>query len=383
MARAGDPEQRRSVDDVGPHDHLGRQRVREQHRKAEERATANGRESDDESAHCADRDCDKPVAGAEASLEVKRPSGMMIIRMGREAPGPRAVSTSRGTFRLSRVDPENNYDLKVAASGFAPGSQEIVGLEPQAPMTGVRVELSRGQGVTGVVVDADGKPIPDVDATLRRARRAPQMGGAIMMGDAQTPAGPAPHALTDADGRFHIGGLASGAYELDLHRGGFAKKHVAGIDVPKQGEPVDLGSIAMQPGARVQGIVTGPEGDRLEGVEITMVAAEPSQPFMAMMPRRGRKDLPVATTGPDGRFAVEDLERGEKTSLAFSRSGYLDTKEAGIDVPSVEPLTITMKPSSKVSGVVRGPDGKPVPRAEVNMSRTAGGGIGSKDWIQR
>src|SRR5206468_9430068 len=113
-----------------------------------------------------------PVAGAETTLSVKRSDSGMVIRMGPEPPAPRAVTSSRGTFRISPVDPRKGYDLKTAAAGFAPSSREIVGLEPKRTMAGVRIELGRGRVVMGQVVDADGRPIRDADAVLRPAKRS-------------------------------------------------------------------------------------------------------------------------------------------------------------------------------------------------------------------
>lgn len=318
-----------------------------------------------------------PVAGADVTLDVKRDPARIEIRLGREAPAPRAVSSSRGTFRVSSIDPEKNYDLKVSATGFAPSKREIVGLEPQVTMRGLRVELGRGQSVTGVVADGKGKPIRDVEASLRPARPAPAAHGAIMIMSGGAAGAPALKAATDADGRFRIAGLASGAFDLELRRAGFAKKTVSGIDVPKKAEPVDLGSIVLEPGLRIQGIVSAPDGNPIEGAEVSL-ATPSAGPMMAFMPRRAGKQPAAATTGPDGRFAIEDLPKGEKVSLGFSRAGYLDAPQASIEVPQAVTLEVTMQPASKVSGIVKGPDGKPVPGAQVNLTRTSGGGIGGE-----
>src|SRR5262249_4508448 len=87
----------------------------------------------------------QPVAGADASLAVKQDPGPSITRMAAEPPAPRAVSSSRGTFRISPVDPDKNYDLKVAAAGFAPQTKDILGLEARRTLSGVRVEMNHGQ----------------------------------------------------------------------------------------------------------------------------------------------------------------------------------------------------------------------------------------------
>lgn len=320
----------------------------------------------------------QPLAGAEAKIEVKRGGGnMIVIRMGPEPPPPRAVTSSRGTFRLSPVDPENDYDLSVTAKGFAPSGREILGLEPQRTLSDVRVELSRGQTLVGQVVDGDGRPVEKVEASLRPARRNRDMPGGIMMMDAGAGPPPGSKATTDADGKLRIAGIASGTFDLELRRSGFAKKAMPGIVVPKGSEPVDLGSIVMEPGQRVHGLVTAPDGAPIEGVEVS-IATGGTGPMMMMSRRPRSGPPPAAVTGPDGRFGIDDLRSDERVNLSFNRTGYLDARESGIELPRADPVLVTLPPASKVSGRVIGPDKKPVPGATVSLTRSSSGGIGGE-----
>jgi len=316
----------------------------------------------------------QPVAGADASLAVKQDPGRMIIRMGAEPAAPRAVSSSRGSFRISPVDPEKNYDLKVAATGFAPQTKDILGLEPRRTMSGVRVEMNRGQSVAGRLVDRDGKPVRDADASLRAARGGRSLGG--MMLEMPGVGGSTFKASSDGDGLFRITGVSAGTYDLEIRHGGFAVKTVPGIDVPKKPEPVDVGSISLDPGARVSGLVSAPDGSPIEGVEIAIMKASGGPVMMAGRAAPGT--TPAAVTGADGRFALDDLEGGKPVNLSFSRAGWVRKTESGVEPPKTDPLLVSLEPASKVSGRVLGPDKKPVPGAVVNLTRTQSGGIGNQ-----
>ena len=319
----------------------------------------------------------RPVPGAEASLDIKASGERIMIRIGRESLPTRAVTSSRGTFRLSPVDPSNNYDLKISARGYARETQPVFGLEPGETRSGLRLVLNRGLIAKGLVTDGGGKPIREAAVTLSPSKRAGAGHGGMVVLDPseQTPKGT--KTATDNDGRFSIGGLAASSYDLEIRRPGFATKTVAGIEIASRAEPADLGSFTMEPGQRLQGLVSAPDGGPIEGVEIS-IAPGGGGIVMMMGPATAAMLPAAAVTGPDGRFALDDLKAGDRLNLSFRRTGYVDARESGVEVPHPEPLEIKLVPSSKVKGTVFRPDGKPVPGAEVGLTRSATGGGGGE-----
>jgi len=109
---------------------------------------------------------------------------------------------------------------------------------------------------------------------------------------------------------------------------------------PRKPEPVDVGSIALDPGARVNGLVSAPDGSPIEGVEVGIVktAAGP----MMMGGRGGPATPPAAVTGADDRFALDDLEPGKPVNLSFSRAGWVRKSESGVEPPRTEPLLVSL-----------------------------------------
>ncbi len=314
-----------------------------------------------------------PVRGAKVSVDPRQAGGArMIIRMG-AAPEPDAVTSSRGRFRIPAVDPEPAYDLRVRAAGFASASREIVGLDPRKPLRGLRIELSKGQRIVGRIVDREGRPVPDAEVTVRTARRSGGPPGFMALDEASSQ--DSASAFSDDSGRFGVGGLQAGTFDVSVRRSGFARRSVAGFEVKKGPDPADLGDLVLEAGESISGVVADPQGLPIEGVEVSRPERSGAPFFMARS--RANESQPAdAVTGPDGWFVIRDLKPGEAVELSFHRAGYVARNESGIGVPPPEPIRVTLQPASKVSGTVLDPDRKPVPAADVHLtrSRMSGGG---------
>ena len=301
------------------------------------------------------------------------------------------------------MDPAKSWDLRAEAKGFAPAVREVGGLEARRPLTGLRVELAAARKAIGIVRDAEHRPIPGVEATLRPAVSAAGPGGRrVMLG------GPPPEeftASTDGEGRFVVTGIGGGRFDLTLRREGYARTTVPGVDVARaegggpaarattsgsnagaaRRDAVDLGEFTMERGERIDGLVSGEDGAPLEGVKVRMrpggggllALVTPS----GMPGTGGDEPPPDGVTGSDGRFVVEGLRPGEPVSLSFEREGYVDARESGIVPPRAEPLEIVMHPASKVSGRVVDSGGKPIPRAQVGMARRKAADLGGNSII--
>jgi len=309
-----------------------------------------------------------PVAGAEVASEVKRaPSGRMRIEIGAPATSPRAISGPKGSFRLSPVDPDKSYVVKAQAEGFAPADETVTGLEPYRTKSGLRIELDRGKGVVGTVVDSAELALRDVEIVLKPH----SSGGGMGMIRIADPGAAAIEFLgsTDAEGAFHIDGLPEGKFDLEAYRPGFARKKIAGVAVASDEPVADLGSIILETGERVQGLVTDRNGLPLEGVE---VFASSGGPTMTMVMGGGEPDDPEpdAVTDPNGWFTVNDLAASEKYAFSFQRGGFVNASAKAVELPRLEPLQVTMDAASDVSGVVADVEGEPIAGAVVNLRRS-------------
>ena len=97
VAEAGDPEQRRRVEDVGADDLRQREREDEHHHEPEEGAAADRGQADDEAAGRAEREGDQLVAALEDERRVVGLDAALDERLGDE---PAAADHERGADRV-------------------------------------------------------------------------------------------------------------------------------------------------------------------------------------------------------------------------------------------------------------------------------------------
>jgi uncharacterized GH25 family protein len=304
------------------------------------------------------------VAGAEIEVEIKRQPGAMVIEIGGRSTLPRAISGHDGSFRISPLDPENGYEIKVRAEGYAPASLDVAGLEPYRARTGLRIPLSRGQAVLGKVVDGDGRPIREATVELNAApdTRSSHFMRIERGGSSEPIAG-----MTDDDGDFAIDGIPAGKFDLTASRTGFAKRKVPAIEIARDSEPVDVGEISLQVGEKIQGMVFDRDGQPVEGAEIFL---EESGPMMGFVMAGGTEREATANSEASGWFMVEDLSPEERYTLRFQRTGFVEKSVGPIELPAIEPLEVTLDTASRITGRVVNAEGDPIAGSSVSLERT-------------
>jgi protocatechuate 3,4-dioxygenase beta subunit len=310
----------------------------------------------------------EPVTGAELELVVRRDPSMMRIEIG----GTRSLARSRsgpsGRFRISPIDPEQSYELRVRADGYAPASEVLTGLEPYRTRAGLRIALTRGQTLTGTVVDSDGNPLRDAAVRLAAAAAGRGLGGMRLT----QPGGDESRFGADSDdaGRFTVAGLPVGKFDLTVSRSGFAQRTVPAVELKQDDDATDVGEVVLEPGEKIHGIVIDRDRQPVEGAEIELQESGPMM-MMALPGGAGSGETePDAVTDPAGWFTLEDLGREERHNFTVRRTGFVEARLNGIQLPRVEPLEITLQPASKVSGRVLDSDGEPVAGARIEMSRS-------------
>lgn len=165
-------------------------------------------------------------AASLAGAQTGRIEGRVVTPDGRPVP--------RATVRLTSIGPSNLQpppvyvevtaaDGSFVAEGLEPGSYrgmaERLGYAPQAAflqirdliqvaagarVTGVEIQLTPLATLSGVVVDAQGEPVPGISVRLLRRTFQPSGQGLMPFGSV----------TTDAGGRFHSGYLQPGRYYL-------------------------------------------------------------------------------------------------------------------------------------------------------------------------
>lgn len=217
-----------------------------------------------------------------------------------------------------------------------------------------------GGAVSGRLTDAQGTPLAGVHIFAAQAR-----------GSDFLPMGPA--AITDADGRYRLGGLAPGSYAI------VAPSIVQGIGSPDpvpNAFPASTGSEGGEVGygttfhpattdpARATLIeISGQDRDRIDitlpRVRVTdlmgAIASASGYVFLAQADRRaqlGGRNVVRMRLLPGGKFLFPDLPEGRYMLKHDSPLGWVRASVTLPDAASAGPLVLSPEPHVSVSGRV-------------------------------
>ncbi len=274
-----------------------------------------------------------PVASARATL----------TSADLNAPSSRdRMSNLDGVIQFISL-PGGLYDLlveppAVASTPLLPQRRSGIRVAPGASVTLEPLVLEASGSLAGRVETPDGAGVPGVRVIARGH-------------DAER------EAFTDSDGSYQIDGLPPGSCWVEAQPDpatGWIGSSVAGVVVAS-------GSVAHQnlrllPGGRLSGQVT----DGTAAVASARIVA------------RGLTGLPHSTySGADGRFTLVGLPPGTYTLevTPSAASGLLPTSIAGISLTAGGEATrsVVLARGGALTGVVRGPGGRPVPYPSVML----------------
>ena len=250
---------------------------------------------------------------------------------------------ARGAVRLASGP--GRYLVAVRARGHAPLLRDVVRPFGE-PRTSLRLELEPGLSLTGrTVVQGTEEPLPLVELVLTAHGRELEF-----WQRAEAPAEERVYATSDERGRFLVGGLAPGVYQLEARAPGHARAVLGHVKVPTE-EPL---TVALRAASVIEGFVVDARGLPAADAEVR-VSGESAQ---------------VVTTGAGGGFSVE-VEPGAHTVSARrgEEAGGLDAPVLARAGKTVREVRIQLGPGAVLEGrVVARSSGAPVARARVDVS---------------
>ncbi len=195
-----------------------------------------------------------------------------------------------GTFLFAGLRP-GSYAFEIDASGFAHTRSQDVLLgrdsDPDRP-TEVVVPLTRGGTFVGVL-DPPSARVPvevrgmDYDPSLTVESTFPTMPLAGLV------------TQTDREGAFRLDHVPEGEYVLTARPSSGPPLHVRGVRA-LEGTEIDVGTLHLQQGGKVGGVVRGPDGRPRQGARVTAMGDEHQQ---------------QAVTDGQGTYILASLPAGE------------------------------------------------------------------------
>ncbi|QSQ21282.1 carboxypeptidase regulatory-like domain-containing protein [Pyxidicoccus parkwayensis] len=271
-------------------------------------------------------DSRRPVAGARLTL----------MQTKAESTSLHAVTGSDGRYRAGPVEP-GVWLFDVSAPGYlvsqASGEHRL-----DAPPSPVDITLLRAASVTGLVTDAAGQPLPDIQLVLIR----PGPPGAPDDSDTVD------SAETDAEGRFILDAEEAGDYRIDNVNEPFLRTSFP-VRAPSSGV-----HLTLRPGASVAGTVVDSHGLPLRDFLVELQAPEERE---ERLPRR------YDSTDARGRFLLRGVEPGRYLLLASDNARDLTHRvwrEVELRDGQLTRVELRMEPERTLSALVVDGSGQPV-----------------------
>ncbi len=270
------------------------------------------------------------------------------------ASGERAAAPIEDTFtsgadgRFDFHSPDGAL-LEARAAGFAPGRARLDGAAQTSHELTIQLGARGGSApaalaIGGTVVDPAGAPVA----------------GARVVASAAAELGVGGEAISDADGRFTIGGLDPGGHGLRAHAEGYASTSVA----------VEAGAtdvvLALVTGARLIGRVVDPGG--------AAIAA----PTVVVQRRTGlvaRAVTVVSIFDAQGRFAIDGLVAGSYEVIAQAAGFAPSAPVTAVAARDPDELTVTVRTGATVTGtMIDGDTRAPLASGKVSVEGALGEG---------
>jgi Carboxypeptidase regulatory-like domain len=280
---------------------------------------------------------------ADVRVRMERGAGIRAVLLRESDSQPpqsvRVRITNNGTESLRTFDVERGLTisglrtgsarLRISGDGIEPyDSGALTVTEGDLRDLGI-VMLKSGASIRGIVADAAGAPIRD--ARIRALH---------IEGDVPALAhvlGNWSEVTSGEDGAFRMSGLTRGSQFLAIEAPGFAQRAIANLTIEGSGTTLDLGTIELTRGTRVE-LVCRPAAQC--GSEASVLTAGPEFPFAA-----------IHTLLENGRGSFEAVPSGHAT-LRLTRAKHV-VHERSIELGHAESTTIEIDlPSLKLRGEV-------------------------------
>jgi RNA polymerase sigma factor (sigma-70 family) len=253
-----------------------------------------------------------------------------------------------GCFRFEGVA-RGRYRVGVSSSGgrFIGDPVSIDGETTSTPAA-VELRIEPTYFATGVIVDADGKPLAWTSVNVLRV-------------DVPTGRSVGTSAITDADGRFTAAGLESGRYRVGVSW----PTRPEDPEIEAGARDVRLVAVPAPKPQFIEGTILGPDGKRVSSAELTLWVTHDG----------GGSFGSAQGAAAEGQFRIQPSVRPVPDHFtlvvadAKDESGKaIDAAPAVVEATCGTPIDIRLEAGHSITGHVFDDEGKPVEGAAVSAS---------------
>lgn len=268
------------------------------------------------------------------------------------APAPfisKRIESADGSFRITQL-PDRPMYLRAVAEGYAPSFSDPLKVAKDGAHE-VHMVMTKGCVLTGVVEDAEGRPVSEVlvDAELRKS--------AGVIGDTSIDA--ASKDETDAEGQFRLENVTPGNVLVRAYDGTHAPAALP-VQIEKC-EDVQPIHIRMSAGGQLTGMVKDADGKAVPGIKLVLM----------------NRAIGFVNTFSDaeGRYRFEKLPTGSMRVEAH-RGLERAAGQLHVDDGKTTEMDLVFSPAGQgeISGRVAAGD-TPVQGMQLLVARAAGGGL--------
>ncbi|HEY5947949.1 MAG TPA: sigma-70 family RNA polymerase sigma factor [Kofleriaceae bacterium] len=284
------------------------------------------------------------VAGAEVTFTSR--AGATTVRAGKD-----------GSFELAPPAPGRFSLTTIIAPGFLPYAPELehspvhLVLAPKQAVRGLTLFLFPALDYFGTVVDVSGSPVAGAKVRLADPPAGEQTLEKIVT-----------EWTTDKQGKFVFHAPDNSVFEAS--RGGKRGWAILDRDVATTKKmTITIGDAAARD-ASIKGKTVDATGAPLADVLLTAVPEDP--PGKPAVPR----SVAFATSGPDGAFVLDGLDRKAYTLVA-EVDEFAPVRKEHVN-GGTQAVIVTLDEGQPIAGVVRDPDDKPVPAYTLLVTRRQG-----------
>ncbi|MYA07413.1 MAG: hypothetical protein F4060_06190 [Holophagales bacterium] len=304
----------------------------------------------------------RPVAGASLWIEPTGRNGGWTI-----GPGTwKATSATDGSFFISGVASGNAYRLHAEANSYAPGTVAIPAAPAGSTREPVRLVLTRGRLVQGVITDTHAAPIAGAEVALLPVAVTGAGGYSQNIAARRT-------STTDARGVFEFAGTPPGRHELTASHPEYVSVQATAFEVPPGEGTKDVGTLTLDVGAAIEGVVRDFQRRPVRGAQVK-VHQNNIDHLRPLDP-----EIRTALTETDGTFRIAGL-RAEPADLVVEAEGYERFELAAVRPRAGNLIEVQLGEGARLVGRVLDADGEGVTNAYIWLRLDRKPGLSRTAW---